>query len=238
MKLLILLLIFTQLPASALNRTFLRMPEDSAYMNFTLTRYLSWHRKNFAFPEDSELLRTLVSGLDHFVVSGNPYLRQFTISHSIKEGDKPHLKIRLYVHPSLRNLKELQARELPGDKELWFVEWDKEGKSCRVYREKDESFSGWCRLHPSQKFKHAWTERIAEKLPAGWNVPFPVMGEKFIQREVSGEVTDITFFDVSPHPSMIPRILMKSVYLHTKDALLPLDRLNQGKEGQIGILYP
>jgi hypothetical protein len=212
------------------------MPANPAYMNFVLTKYLGWHRKNFSFPDESETLRTLVSKLDNWIIE-TPYLRQLTLNHFANEKGIVGYRIRVYVHPSLRNMTAWKGKGLPA-KELMFVEWDNTGSLCQIFRESKNSFSSWCRKKENASYTLSWTEKIERKLPPDWKLPFPVLGEAFIEKEVNGEITEILFFEVSPHPSLIPKSLVRSVFLHTKEGLLPLDRVSNDRNGGIGIHYP
>ncbi len=233
----ILFILLLQSEAFALNQTFLRMPENPAYMQFVLTKYLSWHRKNFSFPEDSDTLKTLVSKIDHWKI-GSPYLRQLTLNHFLNDQDKVEYRIRVYVHPDLRAMKEWKGKGLPAGKELMFVEWDNSGNLCQIFRETETSFSTWCRKSKDGNYSLSWNEKFGRKLPAAWTLPFPVLGEEFIQKERDGKITEILFFEVTPHPSLIPRPLIRSVFLHTKEALFPLDRVSNDPSGRIGVHYP
>jgi hypothetical protein len=236
MKALLLILLF-QLPAYALNETFLRMSPNNEYMSFALKRYLGWHRTNFKFPPENLFLEEIVSGLDHWTIT-SLYLRQLTITHSMNEAGKLDHRIRVYVRPELRSRKELKGTGLPQGKELWFVEWDNDGKMCEIFKEDPKSFSSWCRGKNDKSFVKAWDERISNILPKNWKLSFPVMGHEFLQREKNGVVYEIMFFEASPHPSIIPEILRRSAYLHTKETLFPFDRMSSQNGDRIGIHYP
>lgn len=229
---LIVLLLTTQ--ARALNRTFLNMPPNRDYMGFVLSRYLDWHRSHFPFPEDTPLLRTLLSGIDHW--EAGTYERQFTLGHYGKVDGNQGYRLRLFVHPSLRDLPALR---LPGReaRTLRFVEWDSQGAFCQLY-EVGPKLEALCRSGERGKFLPSWVEELVQKLPPGWEVPFPVLGEKIVVRRVGEKITEVVFFDVVPHPSLIPGPLRKSVFLHTKDGLLPLDRVGVDQKRNWIVYYP
>jgi hypothetical protein len=228
-----LLLLLVPFSASALNRTFLEMPPDKAYMHFVTTKFLGWHRKNFQFPDDTPLLRELVRNLDHWLVPGLP-LRQWEVSHREDGPDKSVIGFRVFVHPTLRRRKELAGVE---GKEPAFVEWNNRGRTCLVYPEGIENFSVWCRTGKG-KLIHEWDEKIASDVPSDWKFPFPYLGERYLHKLIHGRLVEVTFFDVASHPSRIPRSLRRAVYLHTKDGLLPLDRVSWSREGKMTVHYP
>lgn len=235
MKILFLLL-FIQAKAFSLNQTFLRMPENQEYMSFTLHKYIKWHQKNFSFPDESELLSSLISKLDHWIVE-TPSLRQITLTHYLAQDGKAAFRIRLFVHSSLRSHTAFSGKGLPPKRELMFVEWDNSGNFCQLFRETKVSFTSWCRKN-SGNYSLSWTEKITDKVPQGWKIPFPVLGEEIVLKETADGVQEVLFFDVTPHPSLIPKALLKSVFLHTKETLFPLDRLSNTRDGKIGIHYP
>lgn len=233
----LLLILLIQIPAFALNETFLRMKPDNEYMNFAMKRYMSWHRKNFNFPPENPLLDEIISGLDHWTIS-SPYLRQITMTHIMNEAGKLDNRIRVYVPPLLRSRKELKGSGLPIGKELWFVEWDNDGGMCEIFQEDSRNFSSWCRGKNSKAFVKSWNEKITNLLPKDWKLNFPVLGFEFLQKEKNGEVFEIMFFEAAPHPSIVPPILRRAAYLHTKETLFPLDRMSSLNGDRIGIHYP
>ena len=223
--------------AVALNRTFLLMPADRDYMNFVMNKYISWHRKNFDFPPATPLTDELFSHIDHFVVKNSSY-RQVTISHGVDATGNLTQNLRLFVHPDLRMKKEFISSGLPDQKNLWFVEFHNDGKICQLYREKEKELTSYCRSKGNQKFELAWTETEARDFPEGYPMPFPRMSIDVILKYEKGDLKEVSFFQVSAHPSRIPKQLLRSVFLHTKDALFPLERVTVTRDGKMTIHYP
>lgn len=233
MKIILFILLIPS--AFALNQTFLRMPPDIAYMNFAMKKYLDWHRKHFSFPEENETISKVVSKIDHWTL-GSPYIRQITMTHYADEKARPAFRLRLFVHPDLRKMKDFSGKGLPA-KEVMFAEWDSNGRFCQLFQEAPQSFSSYCK-NSAGTYSLSWTEKAGTKLPDGWRIPFPVLGEEFVQKEISGEIQELYFFEVTPHPSIIPKPLLRSVFLHTKETLFPLDRMGHTRDGKISIHYP
>jgi hypothetical protein len=233
MKKALFLLLLIPFSAMALNKTFLGMPPDKAYMNFVTTKFFAWHRKNFQFPEETPLMRELAGQLDHWLVPGLP-LRQWEVSHAEAGPEKTVISLRLFVHPTLRARKELLGVK---GKAPAFVEWNNQGRVCFVYPEGIEDFSVWCRAG-NGKLNHEWDEKLTADVPSGWNFPFPYLTDRYLQKLIKGKVVEVTYFDVAAHPSHIPRALMRPVYLHTKDGLLPLDRVSWSRDGKMTVHYP
>ncbi len=238
MKMILLLVIgILAINAQAINRTFLLMPADREYMNFVMEKYLSWHQKHFDFPGKPPLFEALISHIDNYVVKGTLH-RQLTMSHGVDETGNLIQSLRVFVHPDLRLQNEFKGRGLPDPKHLWFVEWDSTGKTCQLYREKEKELTSFCRKTTDKKFELAWTEREARDFPAGWAMPFPRMSVDVILRYEKGELIKVSFFQISAHPSRIPNQLIRSVFLHTKDALFPLERISVTRDGVMTIHYP
>lgn len=237
MRIMSYLFLLVSLPALALNETMLNMPANKAYMNFVLKRYLSWHRENLKFPEDSPLLRSLTGELDHWLVEGTLNY-QITITHGVDDSKKYFQKIRVFIAPKLRHHKELLGAGLPQGKGPWFYEKDDSGKVCLLFKESEMIFSAWCRKTPREKFVAEWTEETTDKIPENWQFPFPFMGEKYIKKTDKDGVKEISYFKVGPHPSRMPPELYRPVYLNTKDALFPLDRVSTSRGGGMSVHYP
>lgn len=230
---LVLLLLTLTVPAFALNQTYLQMPPDREYMNFVLKRYLAWHVKHFEFPADDDLQMKLLEKIDHWLVPGSP-MRQFTMTHS--QSGKPGLELRLFVHPDLRKL--IKARGLPPGSEVWFAQWDNQGSVCYLSREQENVFSAWCRKKGEKDFRLAFQETLTNKIPEGWPNLLPYMGDQYVTRAKDGKVTEVSFFNVVPHPSRIPRDLYRSLYLHTKEVQFSLDRISTSQDGKMKLHYP
>ncbi len=234
---LLLLLILIPLKASALNRTYLLMPPDREYMNFVMAKFLKWHEKNFSFPEKSPLLDELVWRIDHFVVKDSLH-RQLTFSHGLDAEGKETQTIRLYIHPELRKKKEFFSSGLPDNEKLRFIEWDMKGHTCQLYQEEEKVLSSWCRNPGKKKFEVSWTETEAKDFPEGWPMPFPRSSIDVILKKVNGKIVEVTYFQISAHPSRVPEVLLRSVFLHTKDALFPLERISMTVDGKMTVQYP
>ena len=237
MKAIVLLGFMLSLPAAAINESMLGMPKDKAYMNFVMKKYLKWNREQFKFPKESSLISALTDKLDHWLVDDTPYY-QVTFTHGVDDSKKYFQKIRLYVAPELRNLKELSGQGLPAEKELWFYETEDSGRECLLFRESATLLSSWCRNSSREKYASQWTEEITETVPENWPFPFPHMGVKYIRKSDSSGVKEIFFFKVAPHPSKMPEPLYRPVYLNTKDALFPLDRVSTSAAGGMSVHYP
>jgi len=233
----ILIFALLSLPALALNETMLGMPANKSYMNFVLKKFLPWHREHFKFPEDSSLVRKLTGELDHWLVDGTLYY-QLTLTHGVDDSKKPFQKMRLFIAPGLRHEKDLQGPGLPAGKEPWFFELDQSGKICLLMKESETFFSAWCRNPGEKKFRAAWTEETTDRVPEDWPFPFPFLGKKFIRKTDPDGTREIYYFKVGPHPSRMPEGLYRPVYLNTKDALFPLDRLSTTKGGGMSVHYP
>ena len=237
MKFALIIAFLLSLPSWALNESLLNMPADRAYMNFALKKYLTWHREHFKFPEDSPLMTSLTQELDHWLVENTPYY-QLTITHGVDDSKKYFQKIRVFISPKLRTRKEFTGAGLPSGKDPWFMEKDDAGKICLLLKESETQFSGWCRHSMNEKFTAAFTEEITETIPGEWPFPFPHMGTKYIVKSDKDGIREITFYKVGPHPSRMPEKLFRPVYLNTKDALFPLDRISTFPDGGMSVHYP
>jgi hypothetical protein len=109
---------------------------------------------------------------------------------------------------------------------------------CFIHANGAEKFSVWCRNGKDKKLVHEWDEEISEKVEETWPLPFPHQGTKYLNKVKDGKVFEVTFFNVSAHPSRMPEALLRAVYLHTKDALLPLDHVSISREGLMTVHYP
>lgn len=224
-------------PAFALNESLLGMPENKSYMNFVLRKYLQWNREQFKFPEDTPFMNDMINSLDHWLVKGTPYY-QITFTHGVDDSKKYFQKIRIFIVPELRRNKELLGTGLPSGKEPWFFEKDDSGKTCLLFKESETLFRTWCRKSPGEKYVEAGTEERITSVPENWPFPFPYLGTEFIRKTGMNGEKEIFFSRVAPHPSRMPAPLYRPVYLNTKDALFPLDRVSTSQGGGMSVHYP
>ena len=222
--------------AKAINQTFLQMPLNRAYMSFVLTKYLAWHRMNFDFPKKSKFIDELASRIDHWQLPKMTE-RQILMSHGLNTKGELTQRLRLFVHPELRSRPELRGKGLPPGKEIWFTEWENQGEVCHLFKNA-ASFSVWCQGTGEKSFQYSHEEDSLGEIPENWMLPFPRLGTKVIRKLSANKVKEIIFYPVSAHPSRIPKGLLRSVNLHTIDALFPLDHVSSDREGKITVYYP
>ncbi len=237
MKIIFLVLVLSA-PAFSLSDAFLRMKANPPYIQFLMTKYLSWHEKKFGFPVLSPLEKKLTQKMDHWLVNGSQELYQLSLGHREERAGKRILSVRIWIHPDLRGEKEFSGNGLPAGSEPWFFERTTENRTCVIIKTNEVTFESWCRNSGEKKLSWHHRERIVDEHKQ-WKNPYPLQLPTEIHLEnKNGEVFSISYHKALTHVSLVPRTLLQTVAAHTLESPFSMERYLIEEDGTMTIYYP